>query len=72
MNMYHEQGIYDDMEFNSVEFNSESSNSLTGETSGIDITTILVVGAIVIVITIAGTYYFTRRKYDVKSINWIV
>jgi hypothetical protein len=70
--MYQKQSIYDDVEFNRTTINPESTNSQPGEMSGINITTILVVGAIVIVITIAGTYYFTRRKYDGKSINWMV
>jgi hypothetical protein len=68
--MYQNQSIYDDVEFSKTTVNPESINSQPDEISGMDITTMLIVGAIVIIITIAGTYYFTRRKYDCKSINW--
>jgi hypothetical protein len=69
--MYHEKSIYDDMEFEDSAFNAESSNSQSVEISGIDIYTVLVIGAIVIVITIAGTYYWTRKNYEDRSIQWI-
>ncbi len=69
--MYQKQSIYDDMEFENTAFNSEISNPQPSENSGIDINTVLIIGAIVIVITAVSTYYWTRKKYGNKSIKWL-
>ena len=69
--MYQRQSIYDDMEFDSSVFNPEISNPRPSEISGIDISSVLIIGAIILVIVMAGTYYWKRKKYEDKTIDWL-
>lgn len=68
--MVQKHSIYDDMEFESTPFNSEISNPQAIENSSFDINPALIIGVILIFITAAGAYYWTRKKYEHKSNNW--
>jgi hypothetical protein len=69
--MYHEHSIFDEVEFKRPAFNPEYSNPQPTEKSGIDISTVLVIGVIIVIITAIGTYYLTREIYGYRSINWL-
>jgi len=69
--MYHEQGIFDDMEFESTSINPKISNPYISDNSKVDINTVLIIVVIVVIISAAGTYYWTRKKYENKSAKWI-
>jgi hypothetical protein len=69
--MYHEESIFDKVAFDKTDFNPEYSNPQLSEKSGIDIYTVLVIGAIVVIITAIGTFYLTREIYGYRSINWL-